>query len=229
MCFQIIYHRFGKPAHIVFCIVALLTNLVTITSLVLAAKSSVAVITKDASDEFIMIVMAILFGSYCFIGGLGTTFYISYFNTALTFVSLLVFIVQFSYLDNGKSYTTTESMYDALTCMKALNKSGNYNDAILTFRSTSGAMYGLSLLFMATSLSFCDQANWQSRIAAKPAQGVMGFFIAAFLYFSIPMAIGLPTTFGYLSMSYNNNGTHLLSNVDINNGNISFFLIRACG
>ena len=201
-----------------FCFIALLSNLVTITSLVLTAKSSMTIITKDASDEFIMIVMAILFGSYCFIGGLGTTFYISYFNTALTFVSLLVFVVRFAYLDNGKAFTSTNSMYDALTCLKALNKSGNFDDAILTFRSRSGAMYGLSLLFMASSLSFCDQANWQSRIAAKPAQGVLGFFIAAFLYFSIPMAIGLPTTFGYLSMSYDNNGTHLLSNMDINNG-----------
>ncbi|KAK3100027.1 hypothetical protein FSP39_013645 [Pinctada imbricata] len=175
---QIIYHRFGKPVHIVFCIIALLTNLVTMTSLILAAKSAITVITKDASDEFIMIVLAILFGSYCFIGGLGTTFYISYFNTALTF-----------------------------------------------FRSRSGAMYGISLLFMATSLSFCDQANWQSRIAAKPTQGVIGFFIAAFLYFSIPMAIGLPATFGYLSKSYQNNGTHLLSSLDINNGFIAPYII----
>jgi hypothetical protein len=34
---------------------------------------------------------------------------------------------------------------------------------------------------MATSLSFCDQANWQSRIAAKPAQGFALFLLAIVL------------------------------------------------
>ena len=71
---------------------------------------------------------------------------------------------------------------------------------------------------MVIALSLCDQAIWQSRIAAKPTQGVIGFIIAAFLYFSIPMANALPAAFGYISLSYRNNGTHLLSSEEIQNG-----------
>ena len=188
--------------------------------MVIAAKSAIVVITKDVSDEFIMLVVAILFGTYCFIGGLGTTFYISYFNTALTFISLLVFFVQFYSIDNGNIYTSRSAMYDAMVCTKTSNGIGNFDDSRLTFRSRSAAMLGLSVVFIALALTFCDQANWQSRIAAKPTQGVIGFFIGSFLYLSFPLAISFPATFGYVSMSYHNNGTHLLSVDDIYNGKI---------
>ena len=41
--FQIVYARFGKVAHIVFCILALFANLVTTTSLLLAGKAAIKV------------------------------------------------------------------------------------------------------------------------------------------------------------------------------------------
>ena len=184
----------------------------------MTAKSAIVVIVKDVSDEFIMIVVAILFGTYCFIGGLGTTFYISYFNTALTFVCLLVFWIGLSYTERGNSFTDTDNIYRMLACMGTFDATENMESSILTFRSA--AMFGLVMLLSGISITFCDQANWQSRIAAKPTQGVIGFFIAALVYFTIPMAIALPTTFGYLSMSYKNNGTQLLSKDQIYNGNV---------
>lgn len=216
---QIIYTRYGKPAHVVFCCIALFANIVTITALLVAGKSAISVLTKDASDEFIAFVLAVLFGSYCFLGGLGTTFYISYFNTAITFVGLIAIVVSIAYTDNinesMSKYVSIDAMYDAMSCIKSTE--GNYEDSLLTFRTRSGAIYGLSLFFMATSLSFIDQANWQSRIAAKPVQGVIGFFIAAIMFFCLPATIALPATLTYASMAYEN-GTHLLSQNEIVNG-----------
>ena len=182
----------------------------------MTAKAAIVVIVKDVSDEFIMIVVAILFGTYCFIGGLGTTFYISYFNTALTFVCLLMLWIGLSYTESGNSFNDTDNIYRVLACMRTIDEMGNRESSILTFRSA--AVFGLVMLLSGISLTFCDQANWQSRIAAKPTQGVIGFFIAALVYFTIPMAIAFPTTFGYLYMSYHNNGTQLLSQDQIYNG-----------
>ncbi|XP_033743421.1 urea-proton symporter DUR3-like [Pecten maximus] len=222
---QIIYSRFGKVAHIYFCCVALLANLVTMTSLVLAGKASLHVLVKDSSDEFVILILAVLFGSYCLIGGLGTTFYISYFNTALTFVTLLVFVVMVSYTDKGpnQDYATNEAMYEAMTCIAGPD--GNHENSLMTFRSRSGIIYGIMLFFMATSLSFCDQANWQSRIAAKPAQGVLGFFIAAYVWFAIPTTIALTSAMTYMSLGYQN-GTHLLTASDIDSGYITPFVME---
>ncbi|XP_021367074.1 uncharacterized protein LOC110459236 [Mizuhopecten yessoensis] len=222
---QIIYARFGKPAHIFFCFVALLANLVTMTSLVLAGKASLRVLVKDSSDEFVILILAVLFGSYCLIGGIGTTFYISYFNTALTFVTVLVFVVKVSYTDKGptQDYATNEAMYEAMRCIDGPD--GNQDNSLMTFRSRSGIIYGFMLFLMATSLGFCDQANWQSRIAAKPAQGVLGFFIAAYIWFAIPTTIAMTSAMTYMSLSYQN-GTHFLTANDIDSGYITPFVME---
>jgi Na+/proline symporter len=214
---QIVNARFGKSAHIVFCVVALTANLMTTTVLILAGKSAIQALTVDASDEFVMLVLVVLFGSYCFIGGLGTTFYISYFNASLILVSLAVFIVKTQYIQEPgiAKFASTDAMYDAMSCLTGPD--GNEGNSMLTFRSRTGIIYGISLFFMSTSLGFCDQANWQSRIAAKPAQGVVGFLIAAYIWFAIPTALGLTGAMTYMSLSYQN-GTHLLSAGDIDDG-----------
>lgn len=78
----------------VFCCFALLLNLVIVAALVAAAVAMMQSLIEDASDEFCVLILATLFGSYSFLGGLGTTFYVSYFNTAIIFCILTAFIVQ---------------------------------------------------------------------------------------------------------------------------------------
>ncbi|CAC5420315.1 DUR3 [Mytilus coruscus] len=221
---QIIYARFGKGAHIGFCCIALFTNLITVMALILAAKAAIYVLVKDVSDEMILLLLAFLFGSYCFIGGLGTTFYISYFNTALTFVSVLVFIVHVTYKETDNIFVMKENMYEAMKCVHGPD--GNYQNSFMTFRSQGGLILGVVTFLMSTSVSFLDQANWQSRIASKPFQGVAGFFIAAYLWFAIPLTITITSTTVYMSMSYQN-GTHLLSPLDIDSGYITPYVMEA--
>ncbi|XP_076100868.1 uncharacterized protein LOC143070478 [Mytilus galloprovincialis] len=221
---QIIYARFGKEAHIVFCCIALFANLITVMALILSAKAAIYVLVKDVSDEMILLLLAFLFGSYCFIGGLGTTFYISYFNTALTFVSVLVFIVHVTYKETDNIFTKKENMYEAMKCIQAPD--GNYENSFMTFRSRGGVIFGILMFLMSMSVSFLDQANWQSRIAAKPFQGVAGFFIAAYLWFAIPLTITITSTTVYMSMSFQN-GTHLLSPLDIDSGYITPYVMES--
>lgn len=165
-----------------------------------------------------MLILAMLFGSYCLIGGLGATFYISYFNAALMYISVSVFILETTYFASPETeaIVSSKAMYTAMSCI--VGPEGNYGDSLLTFRSRSGVIFGVVLMFMATSIQFCDQANWQSRIAAKPAQGVVGFLIAAILWFSLPTAISMSTAMSYLSLSYQQNETNVLTEDDINKG-----------
>merc|ERR1712156_799123 len=64
---------------------------------------------------------------------------------------------------------------------------------------------------------FCDQAYWQSSVAAKPLQGVWGFIAGGLCWFAIPF--GLATTMGlaYLSLS-SAQGAPLLSDEDVMKG-----------
>ena len=62
----------------------------------------------------------------------------------------------------------------------------------------------IQAVFIAASVTFCDQAAWQSRIAAKPVQGVLGFLGATMLWFAIPTTIGTTAAITYLSFSAGN-------------------------
>ena len=151
-----------------------MTNVIISMSVLLSGRAVIQVLCKDSNSEFVMLILAVLFGSYCIVGGLGTTFYISYFNTALTFASISVYILSTSFFpsDENAAISSRRATYDAVSCL--VGPEGNYERSFLTFRTRSGMIYGVVILFMASALSFCDQANWQSRIAAKPSQGVIG-------------------------------------------------------
>ncbi|XP_060064864.1 uncharacterized protein LOC132545206 [Ylistrum balloti] len=220
---QIIYARFGKKAHIVFCCFALLTNMVIMTALLLAGKSTIQSLTKNISDEFTLLMMATLFGSYSLIGGIGTTFYVSYFNVCLIFVSLTVFFV--NVLHNSDSdydnIGDATRMFNVLSCVKGPEE--NTGSSFLTFRSGVGILYGVIGFFVASAVTYCDQASWQSRIAAKPMQGVWGFFLAGFMWLAIPSTMATTTGMAYLAISSENN-THLLTSDLIDQGLVTPFI-----
>ena len=72
---------------------AVMTNLVDGLSVEMATGMVVAVI-----------------GTYTFIGGLGATFYVSYFNTALIFIIMLIFLLKV-YHDDDDSNPLGQSCY----------------------------------------------------------------------------------------------------------------------
>lgn len=180
-------------------------------------KAAIQVLAKDASNEFVCLALAVLFGSYCLIGGLGTTFYISYINAALLFITTSVFILKVTYFTSPelRNVTSLDNIYNTMACLKA--PEGNYGDSMLTFRSTSGLMNGIVIFCMTIAIMFCDQANWQSKIAAKPAEGVVGFLVAAFLWFGVPTSISYLTTLIYKTMSFEH-GLNLLTDEEIDSG-----------
>ncbi|KAI8500376.1 hypothetical protein Bbelb_219420 [Branchiostoma belcheri] len=91
---QVIKARFGAKAHIVFCVFALLTNVLVTGMLLLGGIASITALVNGLSTETASICLAIVIGSYTLIGGLGATFYVSYFNTALIFTVLIIIIAK---------------------------------------------------------------------------------------------------------------------------------------
>lgn len=172
---------------------------------------------KDSSSEFTCLLLAVLFGSYCLIGGLGTTFYMSYFNAALIFITTSVFIVKTTFFAIPGVYniTSMDVIYNVMSCVEG--PEGNYGNSLLTFRSQSGLIKGVLVLFMTVAIIFCDQANWQSKIAAKPTEGVVGFLLAGFLWFAIPTSISYRSTLVYTTMSFKH-GSNLLTEEEIDAG-----------
>ena len=69
-------------------------------------------------------------------------------------------------------------------------------------------------------MTYCDQASWQSRIAAKPIQGVFGFLLGGLIWFAIPSTMATTTGLAYLALSTENN-THMLTHGQIDAGNFN--------
>ena len=80
--------------------------------------------------------LASVIGGYTLIGGLGATFYVSYFNTALIFVLILMLVVEVFYnpFNNPENpFGGAGILYDYISCWKAPN--GNRDESYLTFYS----------------------------------------------------------------------------------------------
>ena len=99
LCIQVIKARFGKRTHIVFCVFAFFTNLIVMMSLTIAGTAVLNSLVADLSPELAAMLLATVIGGYTLIGGLGATFYVSYFNTALIFILILMLVVEVSFTE----------------------------------------------------------------------------------------------------------------------------------
>ncbi|KAJ8318387.1 hypothetical protein KUTeg_003478 [Tegillarca granosa] len=192
---------------------------------IMSGHAAFKMVVKDITNELTVLIMAVIFGSYCFIGGLGTTFYISYFNAVIIFTGLLYYVWKLCYSGTLEEYeyVSLENLYNSVNCLQAPD--GHFNNSFLTFRSYPGFLNGVIIFFITTAIVYCDQANWQSRIAAKPAQGVMGFFVAGLLWLTVPVSVSLTSAMTYMTMSYNNH-SNILTAADIDSGFITPYVMQ---
>ena len=70
------------------CVFAFLTNLIVMMSLTVSGTAVPNSLGAGLSPKLAATLLAAVIGGYTLIGGLGATFYVSYFNTAHIFVSL---------------------------------------------------------------------------------------------------------------------------------------------
>ena len=69
-------------------------------SLTIAGTAVLNSLVADLSPELAAMLLAAVIGGYTLIGGLGATFYVSYFNTALIFVLILMLVVEVCFFNN---------------------------------------------------------------------------------------------------------------------------------
>jgi Na+/proline symporter len=215
---QVIKARFGARTHIVFCVFAFFTNLIVMMSLTIAGTTVLNSLVKDLSPELAAMLLAAVIGGYTLIGGLGATFYVSYFNTALIFVLIIMLVVEVFYnpYDNPDNpFGNATRLYEFISCWKAPN--GNRDESYLTFFSPGGLVFGIVNIVGNFGTVFCDQAYWQSSVAAKPLQGVWGFILGGLTWFAIPFSLATTMGLAYLGMS-SAQGAPLLTDADVSSG-----------
>jgi urea-proton symporter len=139
---EIILARWGKPTHIIFCMFALITNMVVTSMLILGSSAVINALTGINTDlaSFLIPLGVIL---YTVAGGLKATFIASYFNTAVIMIALVIFMFQV-YVTN-KDLGSPAKVWENLTqVIKIEPVLGNYHGSYLTMLSRNGLFFGLT-------------------------------------------------------------------------------------
>ena len=101
----------------------------------------------DLSPELAAMLLAAVIGGYTLIGGLGATFYVSYFNTALIFVLILMLVIEVFYNPSNNPenpFGSSEAVFDYISCWKTPDEEmGNKGGSYLTFFSSGGLIFGI--------------------------------------------------------------------------------------
>lgn len=184
---EIIRVRFGNSAHKVFLGFALLTNMIVSAMLVLGGS---AVVNSLTGIDIIIAAFLIPLGVmvYTFSGGLKATFIADYFNTAIIFSVVLIFVTTvyiFSDATGG-----VQGMFDKLTNAANIKPvQGNASGSYLTLASIGGLIFGVINLVGNFGTVFVDQSYWQRAIAAKPSSSVRAFLLGGLAWFAWPFAM----------------------------------------
>ncbi|XP_022084721.1 urea-proton symporter DUR3-like [Acanthaster planci] len=215
---QVIMARFGPRTHLVFCFFALLTNIIVTAMLMLGGCAVLTTLVDGLSLELAAMTLAAVIGAYTFIGGLGATFYVSYFNTSVIFIILLIFLVKVYHdpADNPDNpLGSVERVFNLLLCSQG--PEDNWEKSYLTFLSPPGIMFGIVNIVGNFGTVFVDQSYWQSSVAAKPRQGMWGFLIGGMVWFAIPFAFSTTMGLAYTALS-TYRGKPLLTDDLVNQG-----------
>mmetsp|Transcript_14098 Transcript_14098/g.25022 ORF Transcript_14098/g.25022 Transcript_14098/m.25022 type:complete len:689 (-) Transcript_14098:40-2106(-) len=186
MC-EIARARWGPAAHKVFLFYALLTNtLVTAMLLLGGAAVTTALTGMNVYVASFLIPVGVL--AYTMCGGLKATFLACYIHTAIIAIILVAFVsvVYMTSPDLGSPSKVYENLSSIATLFPVEE---NLDGSYLTMRSTNGAMFGVINLIGNFGTVFCDQAYWQSAIAAKPSAATRGYVLGGLVWFSIPFAL----------------------------------------
>ena len=173
------------------------------------------------SPELAAMLLASVIGGYTLIGGLGATFYVSYFNTALIFVLILMLVIEVFYNPSNNPdnpFGSSDDIYQFIACWRSPTEDGgNRGGSYLTFFSPGGLIFGIVNIVGNFGTVFCDQAYWQSSVAAKPLQGVWGFITGGLVWFAIPFTLATTMGLAYLGLS-SAQGAPMLTDEDVAKG-----------
>lgn len=184
---EIIRVRFGTAAHKVFLAFALLTNMIVTAMLVLGGSAVTNALTGiDISIAAFLIPLGVMV--YTFSGGLKATFVADYFNTAIIFIGVLIFVT-FVYIFSDAT-GGVPGMFEKLTEAARIKPvDGNAMGSYLTLASVGGLIFGVINLVGNFGTVFVDQSYWQRAIAARPSSSVKAFLLGGLSWFAWPFAM----------------------------------------
>ncbi|RAO66247.1 uncharacterized protein BHQ10_002259 [Talaromyces amestolkiae] len=187
---EIVRLRYGMAAHIIYIFLCFVTNLLSVTSMILGAAGVITALTgmNIVASTFLLPLGVIV---YTVAGGLKATFLTDYVHTLIVMVILAFLTIK---VINNPAITGLSSFYDVLVeADKSRDIAGNYQGSILSFKSKSSIIFGLVHSFGDFALVIMDTSFWQKGFAADTAATMPGYMLGGIAYFAVPWAVGTTT------------------------------------
>ncbi|RNA39194.1 urea-proton symporter DUR3-like [Brachionus plicatilis] len=213
---QIIQARFDKKTHMLFCIYALLTNLIVSAMLIVGGIACLTYSFKDLSPEYSILLFILAMSIYVFFGGLGGLFYLSYFSTLVILIVIVVMFMSIFYVNSSTlGFGSIKNIFDRFSCISNPNNLGN---SYKTFFSLDSFLFGVINLIGNCGTVFVDQAYWQLNSTTSPKKSSIAFIIAGVIWFFVPFTFGTTMSVAYIYLDSFNHNLTFLTPLEINSG-----------
>lgn len=193
---EIIEARYGKTAHLVFCVWGLITNIL-VTAMLLSGGS--AVLSNLTGMNIVAACLLLPLGVviYTIFGGLKATFITDYINGAAVVIIALVF--GFVVWCSGSALGSPGKVWE-LVKQAGIDKprEGNENGSYLTMKSRAGGIFFAINVAGNTSI-YLDTAYFSKIFAASPRATMPGYIIGGITWFAIPFFTA--TTMGLAALA----------------------------
>lgn len=214
---EIIYTRYGRVAHLIFLVFALITNILVGSQLLLGGSAVVTALTGMNVYAAIFLIpigmnVETLIGATCLtaagvcayvvLGGLRATFLCDYSHTLILMIIMLYFM--FNTYAISDLIGSPGAMYELLQ-KAAMQRpvEGNQNGSYVTLKSNFALVFGIIQLCSGSGTVFLDQAYWQRAIASRPTTAVRAYLLGGMAWFAIPF--GFSTTLGLAAIALTDN------------------------
>ncbi|KAK9479558.1 Sodium:solute symporter family-domain-containing protein [Lipomyces japonicus] len=198
---EVVRARYGAPAHIVFLLFGIATNIL-VTAMLLTGGSAVVNSLTGMNTVAACFLLPLGVIVYTLFGGIKATFLTDYIHTVI----ILVIIAIFAF----KTYATSPllgspgEVWEILTQLsKQFPVSGNAEGSFLAMRSKEGAIFFVINIVGGFGTVFLDNGYWNKAIAASPASALPGYVIGGIAWFAIPWLCA--TTMGLACLALESN------------------------
>ncbi|KAI6715655.1 hypothetical protein JHW43_001857 [Diplocarpon mali] len=198
---EVIRARYGTPAHCVFIVFGLMTNILVTAMLLTGGSAVVSSLTgmPTAAACFLLPLGVVL---YTMFGGIKATFLTDWVHTFILLIIILIFA--FTTYATSDVLGSPKSVFDLLVTAAADHPvKGNAGGSYLTMRSKEGAIFFVINIVGNFGTVFLDNGYYNKAIAASPVHALPGYIMGGISWFAIPWLCA--TTMGLAGLALEGN------------------------
>ncbi|EKD18400.1 uncharacterized protein L3040_007574 [Drepanopeziza brunnea f. sp. 'multigermtubi'] len=198
---EVIRARYGTPAHCVFIIFGLMTNILVTAMLLTGGSAVVSSLTgmPTAAACFLLPLGVVM---YTMFGGIKATFLTDWVHTFILLIIILIFA--FTTYATSDVLGSPKAVFDLLVKAAAEHPvEGNARGSYLTMRSKEGAIFFVINIVGNFGTVFLDNGYYNKAIAASPVHALPGYIMGGLSWFAIPWLCA--TTMGLAGLALEGN------------------------